>query len=93
MGRGARTVLGDVPGLTAEHTEIVLEAATALFIREFSVLAEFRGQVGRRGSLLLELTRSFGRLPGGIRIGGAVGGGRRRRWLGALIGGVRGLIG
>ena len=63
---GARTVLGNMPGLTAEHAEIVLEATTALFISELSVLAEFRGQVGRRGSLLLELTRSFGRLPGGI---------------------------
>ena len=41
-----RTVLGDVPGLTTEHPEIVLEAATALFISELSVLAEFRGQVG-----------------------------------------------
>ena len=82
-----------MPGLTAEHTEVVLEAMTALFISELSVLAELRGQVGRRGSLLLELTRTFGRLPGGIQMGGRVGGRRRRRRLGALIGGTRGLIG
>ena len=81
-----------MPRLATEHTEVVLEAAMALFIRELSILAKLRGQVRHHRSLLLELTRTFGRLPGGIRIGGRVGGGWRHR-LGALVSRVRGLVG
>ena len=87
-----RTVLGNVPGLTTEHAEVVLEAAMVLFICELSILAELRGQVGCSRRLLLELTRTFRRFPGGVRSGGRVGGGRRRR-LGTLVSRARGLIG
>ena len=86
------TVPGDVPRLTTGHAKVVLEMAMALFICELSVLAELQGQIRHGRRLLLELTRSFRRLPGGVRSGGRVGGGRRH-WLGALVGRARGLIG
>ena len=92
MGRGVGTVPGDMPRLTTEHAKVVLKVMMALFICELPVLAEFQGQIRRSGRLLLELTRTFRRLPRGVWSGGRVGGGRRHR-LGALVGGVRGLIG
>ena len=92
MGRGAGTVPGNMPRLTTEHAKVVLEMMAVLFICELSVLAKLQGQVRHSGRLLLELTRTFRRLPRGVWSGGRIGGGRRRQ-LGALVDGVRGLTG
>jgi hypothetical protein len=39
---GLEAVLGHVPRLAADHTEVVVEPALALFFRELTILAEFQ---------------------------------------------------
>ena len=42
-------------GLAAEHTEFIIESALVLFLSEFAIHAEFRGEVGGGVGLALGL--------------------------------------